>query len=80
MNYEFKTYQKVHNEQNTWDAACDRFRWLFKEFGDKQFAKSWKEFIAKYPDGHDEKITVTRIKTGEDNKALDGAEKGIIEL
>ena len=34
MNYEFKTYQKVHNEQSTWDAACERFRWMFKEFGD----------------------------------------------
>lgn len=30
-------------------------------FGNKQFAKSWKEFIAKYPDGHDEMMTVSKI-------------------
>ena len=30
-------------------------------FGDKQFAKSWKEFVAKYPDGHDEKMTVSNL-------------------
>lgn len=36
-------------------------------FGNKQFAKSWKEFVAKYPDGHDDKITVSKIKSGEGN-------------
>ena len=30
---DFKTYEKIHNDESTWDAAIDRFRFLFKEFG-----------------------------------------------
>ena len=30
---DFKTYEKIHNDESTWDASIDRFRFLFKEFG-----------------------------------------------
>lgn len=37
MSLEFKTYEKIHNEQSTWDAAIDRFRFIFKEFGNNVY-------------------------------------------